>query len=185
MTLVVLAFGVAMDCTAVSAAYALRRISPRDLVKLALTFGSFQAGAALLGALGGTAITGLLAGWDVWIAFGLLLAVGAHMIYEALFEEDRDADDPVDAAAITLPALLALGVATSIDSLAVGATLPTLGLPAFVSSLVIGLVSFVMSFVGAWCGVRAGARFGPAVEILGGTILIALGIGAVWTLFVT
>lgn len=179
MTLLLIAFGVAMDCTAVSAAYALRRFGARDIAKLAITFGSFQAGTALLGAFGGTALTRMLGGWDAWIAFGLLLGVGSHMIYEALFAED-DADV---VAVLSPPALLALGVATSIDSLAVGATLPTLGLPIVFSCAVIGAVSFLMSFVGAWGGIRAGERFGPTVEVIGGIVLIAIGVRAVWPQF--
>lgn len=177
MILTFIAFGVAMDCTAVSAAYALRKISAGDLAKLAVTFGSFQAGTALIGALGGNVITRHLAGWDAWIAFGLLLGVGAHMIHEALFGDDEESESGSN---LALPAVLALGVATSIDSLAVGATLPTLGLPVVLSALVIGLVSLAMSFVGAWAGVRAGERFGPSVEILGGAVLIAIGLTAVW-----
>jgi putative Mn2+ efflux pump MntP len=176
MTLALIAFAVAMDCTAVSAAYGLRRFRRRDIVKLAVTFGSFQAGTAAIGALGGTAITRHLGGWDSWIAFGLLLGVGGHMIYEAIFaDEDEDV-----VAVLSLPAILALGVATSIDSLAVGASLPTLGLPIVLSAAAIGVVSFAMSFVGAWGGVRAGERFGPTVEVIGGIILIAIGVRAVW-----
>jgi len=178
MTLVILAFAVAMDCTAVSAAYSLRRISASDLARLAATFGAFQAATAFVGALGGTALTRYLGGWDAWIAFGLLLGVGGHMIFEALFE---DADEEATAAPeLSLVSLTALGVATSIDSLAVGATLPTLGLPIALSASTIGLVSFLMAYVGAWGGTRAGARFGPSVEILGGVVLIAIGVHAVW-----
>lgn len=176
MTLVLLALGLAMDCTAVAAAYALKRISRAGLVKLAVTFGTFQAIAALVGALGGTAIARHVGVWDAWIAFGLLFAVGAHMIYEALFECDDDAVAP----GLSFPALLALGVATSIDSLATGVTLPALGLPIALSVATIGLASFLMSFVGAWAGLRAGERFGPTVEVLGGLVLIGIGLRALW-----
>lgn len=182
MILTLIAFGVAMDCTAVSAAYALRKLAPRDLAKLAVTFGSFQAGTAIIGALGGREITLYLAGWDAWIAFFLLFGVGSHMIYEAFFDHD---DEVAVASQLSIASVLALGVATSIDSLAVGASLPTLGLPIFMSGVTIGIVSFLMSFVGAWAGVRAGERFGPSVEVLGGIVLIIIGVRAIWTPFMT
>lgn len=180
--LALLALGVAMDCTAVSAAYALRRITIQDTARLAVTFGSFQAAMSFIGALGGAAITRALDGWDAWIAFGLLLGVGTHMIYEAIFEDDDDADSDSEGEApkLSASAILALGIATSIDSLAVGASLPSLGLPVILSVATIGIVSLLMSFAGAWAGVRAGERFGPSVEILGGVILIGIGIRAVW-----
>ncbi len=177
MTLALIAFAVAMDCTAVSAAYALRRVSRADLATLAITFGTFQAVTTLFGAFGGTALASWFGQWDGWIAFILLLAVGSHMIHEAISEDhDEEADRPD----LPLVAILALGMATSIDSLAVGATIPTLGLSITVSTVVIGIVSLAMSFVGAWAGRRLGERFGPSVEILGGVVLIAIGLRALW-----
>jgi putative Mn2+ efflux pump MntP len=172
MTLILLAFAVAMDCTAVAAAYALRRIPAVDILKLAVTFGSFQAGTLLIGALGGTAISSRLGAWDGFIAFVLLLVVGSHMIHEGLFEDD---DEEERAPNLSLTAVLLLGIATSIDSLAVGATIPALGLAIVLSASVVGLVSFAMSSAGAWIAVRAGERFGPYAEIVGGIVLIAIG----------
>ena len=165
-----------MDVTAVAAAYALKRFRMRDIAKLAVTFGSFQFAMALAGALGGNAANRYLERWDHWIAFALLAWVGGKMIHEAL-EDHCDEIGKIDPS-LPLHTLLVLGVATSIDALAVGATLPTLGLPLLTSATVIGLVSFAMSFFGAWAGRALGERFGSRVEILGGVVLIAIGI---WT----
>jgi putative Mn2+ efflux pump MntP len=72
---VVLAFGLAMDATAVAAARGLVR-KRGELVALPLLFGAFQAGMAslgwALGAWGGPYVEQ----WDHWFAFGLLLLVG-------------------------------------------------------------------------------------------------------------
>jgi putative Mn2+ efflux pump MntP len=165
-----------MDVTAVAASYALKRFKMRDITKLAVTFGSFQFTMALAGALGGSAANRYLERWDHWIALALLGFVGVSMIREAL-EDHCDEVDKIDPR-LPLNTLLVLGVATSIDALAVGATLPTLGLPLLASAAVIGFVSFAMSFFGAWAGRAIGENFGSRVEILGGVILIAIGI---WT----
>ncbi|MFA6954788.1 MAG: manganese efflux pump MntP family protein [Thermoanaerobaculia bacterium] len=174
--LLLIALSVAMDVTAVAASFALKRFSMRDITKLAITFGSFQFAMACAGALGGHAAERYLERWDHWIAFALLAWVGGKMIHEAL-EDHCDDIEKIDPT-LPLHTLLVLGVATSLDALAVGATLPTLELPLVASAAVIGIVSFAMSYFGAWAGRRIGEKFGSRVEILGGAVLIAIG---VWT----
>ena len=177
LLIILIALSVAMDVTAVAASYALKRFRTADIAKLAATFGLFQFGMSLIGAIGGSAANRVLGRWDHWIAFGLLAFVGVSMIREA-FEDHCDEVEKIDPK-LGLHTLLILGVATSLDALAVGATLPTIGLPLLASTIVIGLVSFVMSFVGGWAGRKVGEKFGKSVEILGGAVLIGIGF---WTL---
>jgi putative Mn2+ efflux pump MntP len=174
--LLLIALSVAMDVTAVAASFALKRFSMRDITKLATTFGSFQFAMACAGALGGHVAERYLERWDHWIAFALLAWVGGKMIHEAL-EDHCDDIEKIDPT-LPLHTLFVLGVATSLDALAVGATLPTLELPLLTSATVIGIVSFAMSFFGAWAGRKLGEHFGSRVEILGGVVLIGIG---VWT----
>lgn len=165
-----------MDATAVSAGYALRGLQKMQIVALALVFGVFQTLMALLGAVGGQRLDDLIGGWDHWVALVLLVVVGGRMIREAFEDED---DDAPPAPRLTLGAILILGIATSIDSLAVGLTLPTLGLQIVRSSIVIGIVTGLCSLGGAWIGTRIGERFGRRIEVLGGLILIGIGISVV------
>lgn len=165
-----------MDATAVSAGYALRGLRRSQIVMLAVVFGAFQLAMALAGAYGGTRLESLIGRWDHWVALVLLVIVGGRMIHEA-FEDDDEERQPV--ASLSFMAILALGVATSIDSLAVGLTLPTIGLPILRSALVIGIVTAVCSLAGAWVGIRVGERFGRRIEVLGGLILIGIGIRVV------
>ena len=178
MTLLLIALGVSMDATAVCGALAIRGASRRDLLVLALTFGGFQAGMSLGGALGGTVIARYLESFDHWIAFALLALVGGKMIYEAL---SHHAEEEAAIASVSLFSALSLGVATSLDALAVGATLPTLGLNILISIAVIGGVTGVLSLGGAWAGKRLGERFGTAVEIVGGLVLIGIGVETVYS----
>lgn len=173
MTLALIAFGVAMDATAVSASYALRGFSRAQLAVLAVTFGIAQMVMAMLGAFGGERLESRIARWDHWVAFVLLAIVGGRMIREAFEDEDDDGETVPE---LRIGTLLILAIATSIDSLAVGLTLPTIGLPPVMSSVVIGVVTALFSFAGAWMGVRLGERFGRRIEILGGVILIGIGI---------
>ncbi|HVT44884.1 MAG TPA: manganese efflux pump MntP family protein [Thermoanaerobaculia bacterium] len=174
LTLALISLAVAMDATAVCAGMALRGIRPAVLAKLALVFGAFQLVMAAAGGYGGVGLTRYIGAWDHWVAFLLLGFVGGRMIHEAL-EDDHD-EQPPD---LSLMTVLLLGVATSIDSLAVGVTLPTLDLPILLSALVIGATTFLFSLAGAHFALQMGRRFGPRLEIAGGLVLIAIGIKSV------
>ena len=78
--------------------------------------------------------------------------------------------------ALTGKALLVAGVATSIDALAAGITLPTLDVAPLVAGLVIGVVTLLLSAVGVALGRVAGDRWGTWAERAGGVILIGLGL---------
>ena len=141
----------------------------------ALWFGGAQAGAALLGFGLGAALAGPLAHIDHWIAFGILAALGAKLIQEGLSATD-------DAAPRLASGwrMAGLAVATSIDAVAAGLTLPTLGLAPLISAAVIGVITAGCCAGGVWLGARAGARLGGTAEILGGVVLIGVGVKALF-----
>jgi putative Mn2+ efflux pump MntP len=72
--------------------------------------------------------------------------------------------------------MLTLAVATSIDALAVGFTLPLLGAPLLASMLTIGIVTAAMSAAGLFVGHRFGSSFGRRLDTAGGAVLILLGV---------
>jgi len=77
---------------------------------------------------------------------------------------------------LSIPMLLALAVATSIDALAVGITLSFLLAGSLVIAVVIiGVVTFVLSYVGVNIGKNAGHFFESGIEALGGLILLGIG----------
>ena len=72
--------------------------------------------------------------------------------------------------------LAVLAIATSIDALAVGVTLPMLGAPLLTTVITIGVTTAVLSAVGLFAGRRFGAMLGPRLDIVGGLVLIGLGV---------
>src|SRR5512136_2013208 len=84
--IVLIAIGMAMDCTAVSLGVASGGYanSPRPIFRLAFHFGLFQALMPILGWLVGLSVADLVSGTDHWIAFGLLGFVGVRMIRSGL-----------------------------------------------------------------------------------------------------
>lgn len=170
-----LALGLAMDATAVAAVQGLAGRETRRGLRLALLFGGFQAGMAALGWLGGRTLGDTFAAWDHWLAFGLLLLLGAKMLWEARGGDDHDdglGDKPRPQAPWRLD--LTLAVATSIDALAAGVTLPLVAPPAL-ALVAIGVVTALASLTAYAFAMRLGSRTGARLNALGGVVLIAMG----------
>ncbi|WP_324261577.1 manganese efflux pump MntP family protein [Altererythrobacter sp. H2] len=165
-----LALALAMDAFAVALTQGARfRPGWRGGAAIAGTFGLFQGIMPLIGWGIGAFALAYVAAVDHWIAFGLLAFLGVRMLRGS-------GSDDAEGAALTGLALLVAGIATSIDALAAGVTLPTLDVAPLTAGLVIGLVTLVLSGLGVMLGRRAGDRFGAWAERLGGVILIALGV---------
>jgi manganese efflux pump family protein len=178
ITILLIALGLAMDAFAVSLSCGLA-FQKREHVgglRIAFSFGLFQAGMPLLGWLAGMSLRNLMEAWDHWIAFALLAAIGVHMIVEAV----RSHRQSVPFRPPGLLALLGLSVATSIDALAVGFSLSMLHVHIAAPALIIGVVTFVISFLGIVVGheMKAFLRgHGQRnVQVVGGLILVGIGV---------
>jgi len=170
-TILLTAFALSLDCFAVALAAGIPggRGRLRAAARIALAFGAFQAAMPVLGWLAGESVIAYISGIDHWIAFSLLVLVGARMIREGAVGEERSLS-------LDTGSLLVLSVATSIDALAVGVSFAFLGTGILLPSLVIGLLTFAVSFLGAVLGGAASERWGRAMDILGGLVLIGIGI---------
>jgi putative Mn2+ efflux pump MntP len=177
-TLLLLAVGLAMDATAVSAAkgLAVPRIKPRHVVLVAGFFGGFQALMPLIGYFVGQSVGAFVSTFGHWIAFALLAGIGVKMIWEAREPSD---DPPESRELFGVRVMFVLGIATSIDAFAAGVTLPLLGAPLFLSAATIGATTAVSSALGLFAGRRFGSALGRRLDTAGGLVLIGLGIKAV------
>lgn len=173
--IVLLAVALAMDAVAVSLArgMAVGRADRREALLLAGAFGLFQALMPLLGWLLSSLFADLVRSAAPWIAFGLLLLIGAKMIKESFEDDDED-----EAASTRLPllAVLGLAVATSIDAFAVGVTFAVLDVAVGPAVVVIGVVTFVLSLVAVLVGARVGRWLGSRAELFGGVVLVLIGV---------
>jgi len=144
-----------------------------------LVFGVIEAITPLIGFALGVAAADMVEQIDHWIAFGLLGAVGAKMIWEALKrdEQELEADNAAGKSASRgLLALVATAVGTSIDAGAVGVGLALLDANIWLIAGCIGFTTFALATLGLLVGKAAGVRLGKIVELVGGVALIALGL---------
>lgn len=171
--LFILAVGLSMDAFAVSVCkgLSLGKIRPKHMVIAGAWFGGFQALMPLIGYLLGIRFAGMVSRYAHWIAFFLLIFIGANMIKEALSGEEEDAD-----ASMSPKNMFLLAIATSIDALAVGVTFAFLKVSIVPAVSFIGAVTFILSAAGVKIGSIFGTKYKSGAEICGGVILILLGI---------
>ncbi len=166
------AMGLSMDAFAVSICKGLSfgTITMKKAGTVGLYFGLFQAGMPMLGYALGRGFYEQIAGFDHWIAFVLLLAVGIKMIRESREETSHYM------ATVGVGEMLVLSVATSIDALAVGITFAFFGLNIIQACMMIGITTFVFSVVGVNIGHMFGLKYKAPAELAGGFILIGIGL---------
>ena len=169
--ILLIGIGLSMDAFAVAICKGLgmRRINYRHTFIIALFFGGFQALMPFLGWLLGSRFAQYITRYDHWIAFVLLVFIGAKMI-----KESRDSDGEVDSD-LSAKTMFILAVATSIDALAVGITFAFLQVNIMWAALFIGCTTFVISAAGVKIGSIFGLKYKTKAEICGGAILILIG----------
>jgi putative Mn2+ efflux pump MntP len=169
------ALALAMDAFAVALGLSagLRGLTPSQSFRLAGFFGFFQFAMPLAGWAAGRSVLPLIQKVDHWLAAGLLCLVAGRMIYGFF----RKASSPGDAGSsdpFTLPNLILLSVATSIDALAVGLSLALLEVPILFPALIIGAVAFALSLIGTRLGLVLGRMAGRWAELVGALVLLVI-----------
>ena len=176
LEIVLLAVGLSMDSLAVSVTGGalIQNYRHHHMLKIGCVMGIFQAGMTIAGYLAGMSFKKYITAFDHWIAFLLLLYLGGKMIYESTQEKEEDCrTNP-----LCYKTLCGLGIATSIDALAVGImfafTYDSLNI--YWAIAIIGLTTFVLSIIGVIVGNFFGNKYKKKSEIAGGIILILIGV---------
>lgn len=174
LSLLLLAVGLSMDAFAVSICkgLAVGKVKAKHMCVVGAWFGGFQALMPAAGYLLGTRFEKSITAVDHWIAFVLLMLIGANMIREALSKgEEEEAD-----ASLSSKTMFLMAVATSIDALAVGITFAFLQVNIVPAALTIGATTFLISAIGVKVGSVFGLRYKKRAELAGGAILCLLGV---------
>lgn len=175
-TIVGIAIGLAMDAFAVAVAVGCQvpKLTYRHYFRLSFHFGLFQALMPIAGWYLGTKIEHGMASIDHWIAFGLLVLIGAKMIAESRSHNEEFSKAMKDPTRKW--SLIMLSIATSIDAFAVGLSIALLRVDILTPSVIIGIVALAFTIAGMVCGKRLGALLGKKAELLGGIILVLIGL---------
>ncbi|MGB3288610.1 MAG: manganese efflux pump MntP [Burkholderiaceae bacterium] len=170
----ILALAMSTDAfaAAVGKGTALRNPRISEALRTGVIFGVIEAITPLIGWALGSIAAEFVADWDHWIAFGLLLVLGAWMIRSGL-----RADEPEAAPAIrhSFWLLAATGFAISVDAMAVGVSLAFVDNNILVTAVAIGLATLLMVTLGVMVGRLIGKVAGKWAEVLGGLALMGVG----------
>lgn len=172
LTNLILALSLAVDAFVVSLALGMnqKQLPYLGAWTIPLTFGFFQAIMPWLGWQTSTLFYSAIETVDHWIAFILLGAIGMNMIRVALKHDEKK-----DIKKIALKSILLLGLATSIDALAVGFTLPTVSTQPLLTIGIIGVVTTIVCWL-AFLGTRwIPKKITTPAELGAGLVLIGLG----------
>lgn len=178
ITVLLLSIALAMDCFAVSISQSacLKRPKWGAWMVMAMSFGIFQGCMPLIGFYLMQFFAETITAYDHWIAFVILGFLGARMIKEDLVQGNEiSCDSQEEHTHLSIPKILLLAVATSIDALATGIVFVPFPNWVYVAVLCIGMVSFFLSLVGTQIGYYIGKRFSFKWGVLGGVILILIG----------
>lgn len=152
-------------------------IDARTRLRVGLIFGIFETAMPVIGLLLGHGLAAALGHAAHWIGAALLIATGIYALVQAVrgAGHQRGDDQPAPAGQRT-GRLLIIGLALSIDNLAVGFALGAYQVNFAVAAIMIGVVSVALSLLGLELGSRIGTRAGDGGELIGGIALIGVGI---------
>ena len=156
-----------LDTFAVAASLGAARIDARARLRLSVVLAAFEMVMPIVGVLAGRVLGDAIGTAADYAAVALLAAVGIWMIVE---------DDEAPAGDVHGFALLALGLAISLDELAIGFSIGLLGLSIVAAVILIGAQAFVFAQLGARLGARVGESFRENAERVAGVALLGLAV---------
>ena len=183
LAIFVIAAALAIDAFGVALAFGirLRRVTLSRTLQIGGVFGGFHFLMPVIGWWLGTGAHKYIEPYAHWVAFALFSFVGVRMIREAW--KNKGAASHPDAA--YNPAhtgiLLLLGIAISLDALAVGLSFAFLRMDIRLPAAIIGIVCFFISVIGLHLGrfttrlPKLGA-LSNQLNIVAGMVLVVIGI---------
>jgi manganese efflux pump family protein len=171
LILLLIALSLSLDCFTISACISsIKKIQNKFYFIVPMHFGLFQMLMALVGYYFGLSFKNLIEGFDHWIAFALLAAIGIKIIIESVKEsqESVSIDSEFN--------IILLSIATSIDALVIGLAFSFTEARILFPSFIIGITSFLISLIGLLLGKKIHDLRIRYIGVFGGIILIGIGV---------
>jgi len=155
-------------------------VTARTRVRVALTFGVFEAGMPIVGLVIGAGVASGIGHLARWIGAAVLIGIGVVTVIQAWRQPAQAGGDPARPGqphrTDSLGRLIISAFALSLDNLAAGFALGTMHVGVAEGAIVIGVVSVVLSLAGLELGGRIGSAAGRRGEQIGGAILVGVGV---------
>lgn len=191
--LLLLAVSLCFDTFAVSlgGGMSVRNVKFSKKAVIMAFFAFFQAGLLFLGWAVGASFASYIMEWDHWIAFVILSYIGGKMIIENYkegfgFNGNGSLDQEQSKCCckekginlLRYRTLVTMCIATSIDAVAVGASLAFVNI-APLQTLFVTIMTFIFTalacYIGITSGEKIGCRIGAKATLVGGAVLVLIG----------
>lgn len=176
LELLILAVSLTFDTFAVSVGggISLKDIKLSKKAQIVAFFGFFQGAYLFFGWFVGGKFANIISEWDHWIAFAILTYLGGKMFFGAFSKQEEEHLPDF----LSWKKLFFFATATSIDAVAVGASLALLEIDTTAISITT-LFTVIATAAASWLGLHGGRKLGDKVgkraEMWGGVVLIVIG----------
>ena len=170
-TILIMAFALGLDAFSLGIGIGLRGIRLLHVLEMSLIIGVFHVLMPLMGMFMGYYVSELLGSIATSIGGGLLILLGAHMIYNSFWGKENVSHNHR-----TFWGMIVFSLSVSIDSFSVGVSLGMFASDLILTVLIFGFFGCMMSVSGLMLGRRAGQWVGSYGEAFGGLILLSFGI---------
>ncbi|OLS41379.1 hypothetical protein BTR25_04935 [Bacillus sp. MRMR6] len=170
LTLVLIAFALGMDAFSVGLGMGMYKLRLRQIFKIGITVGLFHVWMPLVGMLAGRFLSDKFGEFATLMGGVLLVVLGLQMIWAGLKEGDEKIITPIGFG------LLVFALSVSLDSFSIGLTLGIYGAKTVLVIIFFGVAATLQTWAGLLLGRKVSGWLGAYGEVLGGSILLALGI---------
>ena len=176
--LFLLGLGLSMDAAAVSISNTLAHpyLKWKEKLSMPVLFALFQGLMPMLGYYASGVFAAFIDTYAGFIAFFILCFIGGKMIIDVVYQTDEAVSIPQ----YTWRQGCIQAIATSLDAFAVGISLRAAYVPMGTACPIIALVTFTCCCVSLLLSERFASFLGNKATVLGGLLLIAIGLKALW-----
>lgn len=164
----------AFDASAAALALGTRKLTGRATFRIWFHFGFFQFVMALIGGALGQSTLPYLGRYLNYIGFILLTVISVKMFVESVKKTDEYFAPECDPSRGW--SLIAVSVATSMDSMGVGLSLAITKAALLSRCILIGVLAALLSFIAVKVGGKLSEAWGPVVTRLGACLLFWVGV---------
>ncbi|HEV1998386.1 MAG TPA: manganese efflux pump [Candidatus Dormibacteraeota bacterium] len=162
----------AIDTFALSAALGIVGVKANERLRISLVMASFEGGMPVLGFLLGGVVGRVLGNYAEYAAIAFLVLAGAMLLWPA--NEDAEEERLRLLSRARGLAAINLGLAVSVDELAIGFSLGLLGISLVVAVVWIAVQAVIAAQLGMRLGARVGEQLRERAEQLAGVALIGM-----------
>ncbi|MBT2288245.1 manganese efflux pump [Paenibacillus albidus] len=174
VTIAMMAVALGMDAFSLGVGIGMKGIRLLHVLQMSLLIALFHVLMPLVGLLTGSYVGQLLGQVTAYAAGGLLVLLGAHMLYNSFRSNTAGPVRAVNHR--TFLGMLLISLSVSIDSFSVGVSLGMFVNGVLITVLAFGVCGGLMAITGLLLGRHVSRSLGEYGEALGGAILLGFGL---------